>query len=121
MGVMVITTRQGQGGTSSLDLIQRFGTARLSNKIGIRWFSSAQEVNDAGAYLGGGIFDSTGFGAATNKCHDYEQELYGEHPFNYQTIGSLRGATTGGTNYFVSGLVQHDGGLQLNDNYNKQS
>jgi TonB-linked SusC/RagA family outer membrane protein len=120
-GVIVITTKQGQAGKSSLDLIQRFGTARLSNKIGIRCFSSAQEVNDAGAYLGGGIFDSTGFGAATNKCHDYEQELYGEHPFNYQTIGSLRGATTGGTNYFVSGLVQHDGGLQLNDNYNKQS
>jgi TonB-linked SusC/RagA family outer membrane protein len=120
-GVIIITTKQGQAGKTSLDLIQRFGTARLSNKIGIRCFSSAQEVNDAGAYLGGGIFDSTGFGAATNKCHDYEQELYGEHPFNYQTIASLRGATTAGTNYFVSGLVQHDGGLQLNDNYNKQS
>ena len=50
------------------------------------------------------------YNAATTKCHDYEQELYGEHPFNYQTIGSMRGATAGGTNYFVSGLVQHDGG-----------
>jgi outer membrane receptor protein involved in Fe transport len=48
-------------------------------------------------------------------------EFYGEHPFNYQTIGSLRGATTSGTNYFVSGLAQHDGGLVLNDFYNKQS
>jgi len=113
-GVIIITTKQGQAGKSSLDVIQRFGTARLSNKIGIRCFGSAQEVADA-------QFDSTGFGAATNKCHDYEQELYGEHPFNYQTIASLRGATTSGTNYFVSGLVQHDGGLQLNDNYNKQS
>jgi len=120
-GVIIITTKQGQAGKTSLDVIQRFGTARISNKIGIRCFSSAQEVADAGAYLGGAGFDSTGFGAATNKCHDYEQELYGEHPFNYQTIGSVRGATTGGTNYFVSGLVQHDGGLQLNDNYNKQS
>ena len=113
-GVIVITTKQGQAGKSSLDVIQRFGTAALSNKIGIRCFSSGAEVDAAG-------FDSTGFGAATNKCHDYEQELYGEHPFNYQTIASLRGATTAGTNYFVSGLVQHDGGLQLNDNYNKQS
>jgi TonB-linked SusC/RagA family outer membrane protein len=113
-GVIIITTKQGQAGKSSLDVIQRFGTAALSNKIGIRCFSSGAEVEAAG-------FDSTGFGAATNKCHDYEQELYGEHPFNYQTIASLRGATTGGTNYFVSGLVQHDGGLQLNDNYNKQS
>jgi len=113
-GVIIITTKQGQVGKPSLDVIQRFGTARLSNKIGIRCFRSAQEIDDAG-------FDSTGYGAATNKCHDYEQELYGEHPFNYQTIASLRGATPGGTNYFLSGLVQHDGGLQLNDNYNKQS
>jgi TonB-dependent SusC/RagA subfamily outer membrane receptor len=113
-GVIIITTKQGQVGRTSLDVIQRFGTAALSNKIGIRCFRSAQEVDDAG-------FDSTGYGAATNKCHDYEQELYGENPFNYQTIASLRGATPGGTNYFVSGLVQHDGGLQLNDNYNKQS
>jgi len=113
-GVIIITTKQGQVGKTALDLTQRFGTARISNKIGERCFGSAAEVDAAG-------FDSTGFGAAPIKCHDYEQELYGEHPFNYQTIGSLRGATAGGTNYFVSGLVQHDGGLALNDNYNKQS
>ena len=113
-GVIVITTKQGQAGRTTLDLTQRFGTAALSNKIGIRCFTSAAEVDAAG-------FDSTGFGAATNKCHDYQQELYGEHPFNYQTVASLRGATAGGTNYYISGLVQHDGGLVLNDNYNKQS
>ncbi|HEY3113834.1 MAG TPA: carboxypeptidase-like regulatory domain-containing protein, partial [Gemmatimonadaceae bacterium] len=113
-GVIVITTKQGQAGRTTLDLTQRFGTAALSNKIGIRCFTSAQEVFDA-------QFDSTGFGAATNKCHDYQQELYGEHPFNYQTVASLRGATAGGTNFYLSGLVQHDGGLVRNDNYNKQS
>jgi TonB-linked SusC/RagA family outer membrane protein len=113
-GVIIITTKQGQVGKTALDITQRFGTARISNKVGERCFGSAAEVDAAG-------YDSTGFGAAPIKCHDYEQELYGEHPFNYQTIGSLRGATAGGTNYFVSGLVQHDGGLVLNDNYNKQS
>lgn len=113
-GVIVITTKQGVPGKTSLDFIQRFGTARLSNSLPFRCFSSGAEVVAAG-------FDSTGFGAATNKCHDYIPELYGEHPFNYQTIASLRGASNSGTNYFVSGLVQHDGGLVLNDFYNKQS
>jgi TonB-linked SusC/RagA family outer membrane protein len=113
-GVIIITTKQGQAGRTSLDVSQRFGTARISNKIGERCFASGADVVAAG-------YDSTGFGAASIKCHDYEQELYGEHPFNYSTIASLRGATTGGTNYFVSGLVQHDGGISLNDNYNKQS
>ncbi len=113
-GVIIITTKQGQVGRTALEVTQRFGTARISNKIGERCFGSAAEVVAAG-------YDSTGWGAAPIKCHDYEQELYGEHPFNYQTIASLRGATAAGTNYFVSGLVQHDGGLVLNDNYNKQS
>jgi TonB-linked SusC/RagA family outer membrane protein len=113
-GVIIITTKQGQAGQTTLDLTQRFGSAAISNKIAIRCFTSAQEVFDA-------QFDSTGFGAATNKCHDYQQELYGNHPFNYQTIASLRGASSAGTNFYVSGLVQHDGGLVLNDNYNKQS
>ena len=122
-GVIIITTKQGQVGRTSFDVTQRFGTARISNKIGMRCFGSGQEYADwvgdtAVAAIAAEIAD---YNAATTKCHDYEQELYGEHPFNYQTIGSLRGATAGGTNYFVSGLVQHDGGLALNDNYNKQS
>src|SRR5438874_2184694 len=122
-GVIIITTKQGQAGRTSFDVTQRFGTARISNKIGERCFGSGQEYADwvgdtAVAAIAAEIAD---YNAATTKCHDYEQELYGEHPFNYQTIGSLRGATAGGTNYFVSGLVQHDGGLALNDNYNKQS
>lgn len=114
-GVIIITTKQGvAGGKSTLDLNQRFGSARLSNKLGLRCFASGADIVAAG-------FDSTGFGASTNKCHDYEQELYGEHPLNYQTIASLRGGTAAGTTYFISGLVQHDGGLVRNDFYNKQS
>jgi len=122
-GVIVITTKQGQAGKTSLDVTQRFGTARISNKIGMRCFGSGQEYADWVADTTTAVIASeiAAFNAATNKCHDYEQELYGEHPFNYQTIASLRGATPGGTNYFVSGLVQHDGGLVLNDIYNKQS
>jgi TonB-linked SusC/RagA family outer membrane protein len=122
-GVIIITTKQGQAGKTSLDLTQRFGTARISNKIGMRCFGSGQEYADwtGDTAVTAIAADIAAYNAATNKCHDYEQELYGEHPFNYQTIGSLRGATNNGTNYFVSGLIQHDGGLQLNDNYNKQS
>jgi TonB-linked SusC/RagA family outer membrane protein len=122
-GVIVITTKQGQAGKTSLDITQRFGTARISNTIGMRCFGSGQEYADWVGDTTTAVIASeiAAYNAATTKCHDYEQELYGEHPFNYQTIASLRGATPGGTNYFVSGLVQHDGGLVLNDVYNKQS
>jgi TonB-linked SusC/RagA family outer membrane protein len=118
-GVVIITTKQGRAGRTTLDITQRFGTAAISHKLGLRCFGSAAEVTAAGYKTPG--LDAAAYTAATNKCHDYEQELYGENPFNYQTIASVRGASTAGTNYFVSGLVQHDGGLVHNDFYNKQS
>ncbi|MBA3466144.1 MAG: TonB-dependent receptor plug domain-containing protein, partial [Gemmatimonadaceae bacterium] len=121
-GVIIITTKQGRAGKTTLDISQRFGTAALSNKLGLRCFGSAEEVQ---AEVNAGHIDkATGvaeFNAATDKCHDYEQEFYGENPFNYQTIGSVRGASNAGTTFFVSGLVQHDCGLVRNDFYNKQS
>jgi TonB-linked SusC/RagA family outer membrane protein len=114
-GVVLITTKQGRAGENRIDFTQRFGTYRIANKLGLRCFQSAAEVDDAG-------FDSTGFGAAINKCHDFQQEFYGSpQPLSYQTIASLRGGTNSGTTYFASGLVQHDNGLALNDFYNKQS
>jgi TonB-linked SusC/RagA family outer membrane protein len=118
-GVIIITTKRGREGRTTLDVSQRFGTAAISNKLGVRCFTSAQEVTDAG-WTDPGV-DAAAWTAATNKCHDYEEEFYGEKPLNYQTIASLRGASAAGTNFFVSGLVQHDGGLVHNDFYNKQS
>lgn len=113
-GVVVITTKQGRGGKTTLSATQRFGTYYLANKLGpFRCFTSAADVVAAG-------FDSTGFGAATKKCHDYEQEYYGNHPLAYQTLLSLSGGLGTGS-YYASGLVQHDNGLAANDFYNKQS
>lgn len=117
-GVIVITTKKGRVGKTSLDLMQRFGTYSLANKIGPFYcFGSAKEADDAG-WVGN---DGTLWTAAANKCHDYEEEFYGKEKLSYQTVASLRGQSTSGTNFFVSGLAQHDNGLAPNDFYQKQS
>jgi len=119
-GVIIITTKQGRAGKPQIDLTQRFGQSRLSNEIPLRCFASAADVTAAG-YTDPGM-DAAAWTAATVKCHDYQQELYNSnHALDYQTIGSVRGGTDGGLNYFVSGLVQRDNWLALNDSYNKQS
>lgn len=120
-GVIIITTKQGRAGRQTIDLTQRVGQFSLSNKLGpFLCFHSAAEADDFGA-LGGGL-DGQLWTSAKVKCHDYEQEFYGSNSDkSYQTTLSMRGSTAGGTNYFVSGLVQHDNGLALNDFYNKQS
>jgi TonB-linked SusC/RagA family outer membrane protein len=120
-GVIIITTKQGRAGKSTLDIQQSFGKYTLANKIGPFYcFKSAAEADDFG-FLGGGL-DGQLWTAASNKCHDYEEELYGSNgDMSYQTVASLRGASGSGTNYYISGLVQHDNGLGFNDFYNKQS
>ena len=123
-GVVLITTKQGRAGENHIDITQRFGTYRLANKLGIRCFTSAQDYVDfnGSATPAGQAADAALFNAATNKCHDFQQEFYGSpQPLSYQTIASLRGGNTSGTTYFASGLVQHDNGLADNDFYNKQS
>lgn len=119
-GVIIITTKQGRSGKPQVDLTQRFGQSRLSNKLGLRCFGSAAEVTAAGFTASG--MNAAAFDAAPVKCHDYEEELYNSNrSVDYQTIGSVRGGTDSGLNYFASGLVQRDNGLALNDSYNKQS
>ncbi|MEO5589690.1 MAG: SusC/RagA family TonB-linked outer membrane protein [Gemmatimonadaceae bacterium] len=119
-GVIVITTKKGRPGKTTLDINQRFGTYTRSNGLGPFYcFSSADEAAKEG-WLGGGQ-DAALFNSATNKCHDFEEELYGQNSLSYATVASLRGATTGGTNFFISGLASRDNGLTLNDFYQKQS
>jgi TonB-linked SusC/RagA family outer membrane protein len=122
-GVILITTKQGRAGENRVDLTQRFGTYRLAHTLDIRCFTSAQDYVDwTGDTGAAATADAAAFDAATNKCHDYQQEFYGSpQPLSYQTIASLRGGTNSGTTYFASGLVQHDNGLANNDFYNKQS
>ena len=126
-GVIVITTKQGHAGKTTVDVTQRFGASSLSHTLGTRCFASGQEYADwaaanfgqkSAAQLAASI---ASYSAATNKCHDYEQEFYGNHPLSYQTIASLNGGDERGTTYYLSGLVQHDNGLAPNDLYNKQS
>ena len=122
-GVVLITTKQGRAGETRIDLTQRFGTYQLANKLGLRCFNSAQEWVDYTGHTGAAAqADIDMWNAATNKCHDFQEEFYGSpQPLSYQTIASIRGGTNQGTSYFASGLVQHDNGLALNDFYNKQS
>ena len=119
-GVIIITTKKGRAGRTSLDITQRFGTYSLSNKLGpFACYKSAEEADDHG-WLGGGL-DGQLWTAATNKCHDFEEEFYGKEKLAYQTVASIRGQSTGGTSFFISGLAQHDNGLAPNDFYRKQS
>ncbi len=109
-GVILITTKRGRNGKPAFNVTQRFGQFRLSNKLDLRCFTSAQEAADAG-------LDATTF---TPVCHDFQEEFYGQHDLSYETDMSVSGGSSG-TTYFVSGLVKRDAGLEIGTGYNKQA
>jgi TonB-linked SusC/RagA family outer membrane protein len=118
-GVIIINTKQGRVGRPALEVTQRLGTYVLANKLGpFRCFQSAEEVAQS---FGATSPLVAAYNASDKKCHDFEEEMYGNNSLAYQTVASLRGATDAGTNYFISGLAQRDNGLALNDQYRKQS
>jgi TonB-dependent starch-binding outer membrane protein SusC len=115
-GVIVITTKHGQAGKPSFNITQRLGTQMLAHHYDMRCFSFDQAVTVA-----------SGFGVTLTPqdyagCVDPQETLYGNHFLSYETNMALRGGTgDANTTYFMSGTLKHDGGLQINSGYSKQS
>ncbi len=114
-GVIVITTRRGQAGKPSANIVQRVGQFSLSHKLGFRCYGSAAEVTKA--------FDSDAaadFIANGSTCHDFEDQFYSGNPLSYETGLSVRGGG-GTTTYFINGLAKRDNAIQQNTYFQKQS
>lgn len=122
-GVIIIKTKQGSGGAAggypTIDLVQRFGTRDLSGKYGHRRFTLA-EARTYGADAGMSQAEVDANYAACGGFCDFEEQLFGERPFNYETSLAVRG-TVNQTSYYASGLNSWDGGIQKNTGYRKQS
>ncbi len=94
-GVIIITTKQGNPGKTTIDVSQQIGFNSILQKLGTRRFS-------------GGIFI------------DYEDEVYGEKGLLTETTLSVRGGTDR-TQFYVGGLFQDEDGIVKNTGYKKYS
>jgi TonB-linked SusC/RagA family outer membrane protein len=112
-GVVIITTKRGKAGESSLSFTQRIGFSRVSNRLGMRRFDSEA---DAVAAYGAAAADYWQPGA----FYDHEKELTDGSALSNQTSISLRGGTDK-TRYFASGLYESDDGVVTNTGFDKQS
>ncbi|HWW84921.1 MAG TPA: SusC/RagA family TonB-linked outer membrane protein [Vicinamibacterales bacterium] len=112
-GVVLITTKRGRAGKPQFRATQRFGFSELSNEIGARTFptlASAEAAfgSRAAAYYKPGV------------TYDHEQELAGHQPLSWQTTASVSGGNDN-TQYYTSGILEHDGGIIQNTYFDKQS
>jgi TonB-dependent starch-binding outer membrane protein SusC len=98
------------------------GTYAQANTLGARHFT----LDEAYAYAGSGtasqVMDSASVLANYTSCNsfcDYEKEIFGDHSLSYQTNLDVSGGNDN-TQYFASGIVQHDNGIMYGTGYNKQ-
>ena len=112
-GVVIIRTKRGRVGAPQFNVTQRFGFSQLSNKLGLREFTSMEEAVE---FFGPQAADHWQAG----RFFDHEELLAGNQPLSYETSASVSGGTQD-TRYYASGLVKHDGGIIDNTFYNKES
>lgn len=111
-GVVMITTKRGRAGRQRVSLRTRVGTARLAHKMGTRRFPTLESAKMA--FDPDNIFGDAFWAAYDpNTSFDYEALLFGERPLNYENALSLSGGSES-TRYFVSTLMQREGGIVKN-------
>ncbi len=119
-GVVLITTRRGASGPTRFSVSQRVGTHVLSNKFGAHRFGFEEAVAYDSANFGIDRATTTTMYNRSGGFQDFEQQVYGDKSLSYETDLSMSGGSEK-TQFFFSGLDQHDNGIMYGTGYDKQS
>jgi TonB-linked SusC/RagA family outer membrane protein len=115
-GVVIITTKRGKAGKTSINFHQSVGQASMLNKLGVR------QWNDERVLASGYADDIDLFRAAESSgtLHNYEDELYGNTGMLYNTSLSISGGNDK-TKFFIGGSFKDEEGIVNNTGYSKIS
>ncbi len=113
-GVVIITTKKGKKGKTSINFTQDFGMASALRFLGYRSFNDDIVRNQFGAS------ELTLYQAAksSGKIYDYEKEIYGNIGFLRNTGLNIQGGNDK-TSFFISGNVRSEGGIVKNTGFDR--
>ncbi len=91
-GVVIITTKRGRTGATTLHVTQRFSQSQPAKLLGSRHFT---QQTLAATGVGSAFVNQYCPGSATTACpyFDYQSALYGQHPLGYETSANISGGT----------------------------
>ncbi|WP_258098882.1 SusC/RagA family TonB-linked outer membrane protein [Marinoscillum pacificum] len=115
-GVVIITTKRGSEGKTSVTFSQALGVTQMLNPLGTRQWDAAKVE----AAFGAGEVANFQAAQAAGTLRDYENELYG----NKGLLSTSRITATGGTertSYFLGVTRKDDEGIVKNTGYEKTS
>jgi TonB-dependent starch-binding outer membrane protein SusC len=120
-GVIIITTKRGKAGKTSITLSQDVGFIKASKLLGVRTFTADRAAglssdSATSAALRQEFLDAQSKG----QIYDYEKELYGNTGFTRNTLLSVSGGSDNTTVYFSVGL-KDEGGIVKRTGFNNTS
>ncbi|HEY0970536.1 MAG TPA: SusC/RagA family TonB-linked outer membrane protein [Gemmatimonadales bacterium] len=113
-GVVIITTKRGQAGRPRVNLTQRFGTFTPTKTLESRRWTQAEAVEEYGPEV------AHWFAGNPNPYFNHFDQVYDNDELSYETIMDVSGGTEN-TRYFVGGTWKHDGGIEPNTGFSRQS
>jgi TonB-linked SusC/RagA family outer membrane protein len=120
-GVIIITTKRGKQGKTSVSVTQDLGQISARKLLGVRTFTADRAASlsrdpNASAALAAQFTAAQSAG----KIYDYEKEIYGNKGFTRNTVLSLNG---GGekTGFFFSAAQKDEGGIVKGTGYRNSS
>ncbi|POY35667.1 SusC/RagA family TonB-linked outer membrane protein [Solitalea longa] len=121
-GVIIITTKRGKEGKTTISFTQDIGTSEAIRLLGVRQWDEDKiqqfyGSNQANADAQKQLYRAA---AAANSLHDYEKEMYGETGFLSTSSLSLKGGSEK-TSFFLSGLYMDENGIIKNSGYQKSA
>lgn len=109
-GVVIITTKSGIPGKTSVDISQQIGLTTISKKLGSRKFTAATALQ---------VYGQRGLDEFNKgKTFDYEDEMYGQKGLLSETNVGVRGGSQN-TQFYISGIAKTDQGIIRRTGYEK--
>ena len=114
-GVVIITTKRGQEGKTTVNFEQDFGFNKVQNLMGRRSFTreQAESLYSAGALYDQAIADNGGL-------YNWEEELYGEKGFISDSRLSISGGSNS-TKFYFNASRRDEDGIMKNTGYERNS
>jgi len=117
-GVIIITTKKGKQGKTSINLTQDIGFSSPIKLLGVRQFNAGTATSLPGdsAALSQQFLNAQ----AKGQIYDYEKEVYDHKPLTRNTLLSINGGNDK-TGFYFSVGQEDDGGIVNRTGYNNTS
>ena len=109
-GVIIITTKRGKAGKTSINVSQDLGLITARKLLGVRAFTADRAASlSRDSATSAALSQQFTVAQSAGKIYDYEDEIYGNIGFARNTLLSISGGTDNTTVYFSAAQKDEDG------------